>query len=635
MSKKKVSGNTMTLKDFHGGSIPSDLPLPSAPGVIFRPSDRPGYDRPASWGNQVGRPDHRSRPHTSPATRHLDDKAPFLTHAAHIGRNFDEDERKPLDGVSAPRRTISDENIRIATTRPEPKHESASAGGLWGRQGAALASQVPGGAVNSYSGSVVAEANLDNNAGQGVSGVYPNAWAVRKEAAGVTEPLQSTWSAPMAVSKLAHASALEKVSSGRWQSKPSVHETDAELVRASETESGSQSKGYNKIDGIGAVESYDATLARHGERARNVDDYSHGERKEFPDYARDRTSVNSDVKERNITNYRDRGQLDRANEKFGGAELQTPTHVEPFERPKLKLLPRTKPLESLEHYVADHVQGHQKVIESVHSENSIEVHGNPNPSKSGLANTGSEKQAIERPKLNLKPRSQPAEGNVERERNLLFGGARPRELVLKERGVDDVTINHDLVQHPERVEHHGPRAERISVNPNALRYSERTESPTLDQRFGKKSERRDHEVRTENPARDRRSGKKAETRDHRVDVESVDTQRNNWRGENRRNNRETEKQQQQQQQRERVSSPENWRKPVEQPKPTSADSGGLRYGKAASAVELAQAFSKSSVSDPTDRLRPGQRSLPGRAQSQIPFSRLMGGPTPRPQINGY
>ena len=33
MSKKKVSGNTMTLKDFHGGSIPSDLPLPSAPGV--------------------------------------------------------------------------------------------------------------------------------------------------------------------------------------------------------------------------------------------------------------------------------------------------------------------------------------------------------------------------------------------------------------------------------------------------------------------------------------------------------------------------------------------------------------------------------------------------------------------------
>lgn len=30
MAKKKA---TMTLKDFHGGSIPSDLPLPSAPGA--------------------------------------------------------------------------------------------------------------------------------------------------------------------------------------------------------------------------------------------------------------------------------------------------------------------------------------------------------------------------------------------------------------------------------------------------------------------------------------------------------------------------------------------------------------------------------------------------------------------------
>jgi hypothetical protein len=33
MSKKKTSRAVMTLKDFHGGSIPSDLPLPSAPGM--------------------------------------------------------------------------------------------------------------------------------------------------------------------------------------------------------------------------------------------------------------------------------------------------------------------------------------------------------------------------------------------------------------------------------------------------------------------------------------------------------------------------------------------------------------------------------------------------------------------------
>jgi hypothetical protein len=33
MSKKKLQRAVMTLKDFHGGSIPSALPLPSAPGM--------------------------------------------------------------------------------------------------------------------------------------------------------------------------------------------------------------------------------------------------------------------------------------------------------------------------------------------------------------------------------------------------------------------------------------------------------------------------------------------------------------------------------------------------------------------------------------------------------------------------
>jgi hypothetical protein len=51
----------------------------------------------------------------------------------------------------------------------------------------------------------------------------------------------------------------------------------------------------------------------------------------------------------------------------------------------------------------------------------------------------------ERPKLNLKPRSQPAEPGVDLDssgnvRQTVFGGARPRELVLKERGVDDSII---------------------------------------------------------------------------------------------------------------------------------------------------------------------------------------------------
>ncbi|XP_059439293.1 uncharacterized protein LOC132171898 [Corylus avellana] len=135
--------------------------------------------------------------------------------------------------------------------------------------------------------------------------------------------------------------------------------------------------------------------------------------------------------------------------------------------------------------------------------------------------------------------------------------------------------------------------------------------------------------KTENPLLDQRTGKRFERKDQQQDTGRVDMQRRNWRNESRRNNREPEKQQQQV---ERPPSPETWRKPVEQPKPASPDSSGLRYGKAASAVELAQAYSRS-VSDPktADRFSV-QRGLPSR--TQMPFSRLMG-PTPRPQINGY
>lgn len=107
-------------------------------------------------------------------------------------------------------------------------------------------------------------------------------------------------------------------------------------------------------------------------------------------------------------------------------------------------------------------------------------------------------------------------------------------------------------------------------------------------------------------------------------------QRRNWRHENWKNSRENERQpQQQQQQQERHPSPETWRKPVEQPNPSSPD--GLRYGKAASAVELAQAFSRSLSHPKADDRHPMQRSVTGR--NQMPFSRLMN-PTPR-QINGY
>ena len=123
-------------------------------------------------------------------------------------------------------------------------------------------------------------------------------------------------------------------------------------------------------------------------------------------------------------------------------------------------------------------------------------------------------------------------------------------------------------------------------------------------------------------------GKEGERRDNRADPEM---QRRNF-SDNRRRDRDTERQQQQQQL-ERPPSPETWRKPVEQqPKPAS-NSTDVRPGKVASALELAQAFSRSvSDSNVADRV-PSQSNLPGR--SQMPFSRLMGSSSSRPQINGY
>ncbi|GMY37110.1 hypothetical protein FCV25MIE_32352 [Fagus crenata] len=618
MSKKKVSGNTMTLKDFHGGSIPTDLPLPSAPGVIVRPSDRSGYDRPNPWGNPMGRPDHRSRPHSSPATRHLDDKTPFLTHTSHIGRNFDEDERKPLDGVSTPRRTISDDNIRVTSARVELKPEYGPSGSSSGRQGLA-----PSGTVKSYAGKVneVASVGVNSQNLGGSSGGHPNAWAARKEAAGVNEPVQqAALSGQSAVLKFAHASALEKVSSGRWQSKQSIqYQADIEVVRSSDTEVGFQSKNfrsgsYESLDVAGGREYYDGTLARQAERGLNIEDGVRVGRKELQDHERAVAPIYSELKERTPI-LMDRTPLARNDGKPGGSELHPPVPLDPSERPKLKLLPRSRPLESSEQPAVEHTQGYQRVSDTDHVEAVNEVYATMNPAKPSIASTESVKQGVERPKLNLKPRSQPLEhleGNIEKERNMLFGGARPRELVLKERGVEDVAINtHDLVQQSDRFEQNVPRNERVHASPPA-RYTEKNENPHLDQMTGKRFERKDH----------------------RQDSERVDMQRRNWRNE-RRNNREPERQQQQQQQQvvvERPPSPETWRKPVEQPKPASPDGGGLRYGKATSAVDLAQAFSKS-VSDPkiADRFS-GQKALPGR--TQMPFSRLMG-PSPRPQINGY
>lgn len=334
----------------------------------MRSSDRPGYDRPSSWAAPMGRSDHWTRPHTSPATRHYDDKTPFFPHTAPIGRNFDEDERKPLDGTSAPRRTISDESIRTVPSRVEVKPEYGVGGSSVGRQVAPV-SHTPVETVNSYSASLTEAVHVGVNSQSlggskepgtaGGGGVYTNVWTMRKEVASGVEPEQSSWSGPNAVSKLANASALEKVSSGRWQSKAAHYQTDAEVV--SEVESGPRANvngynAYNRVDAVGEKEYYDAMLARHAERGLGMDNSMRGGRNELQDYERSGVSKYSEVRPRSVAHQTNGVRLAQNDGKLSGSELQHPLPSEPTERPKLKLLPKAKPLERTEPSLTENAQ---------------------------------------------------------------------------------------------------------------------------------------------------------------------------------------------------------------------------------------------------------------------------------------
>ncbi|CAM6060052.1 unnamed protein product [Sphagnum tenellum] len=108
MSKKKLQRAVMTLKDFHGGSIPSDLPLPSAPGMSVERSsfDRQGsgarmspVGRGYSGGSERSSMSQNRQGIGSSGVRAFEDKASLFPNPANIGRNYDEDERsKPVDG---------------------------------------------------------------------------------------------------------------------------------------------------------------------------------------------------------------------------------------------------------------------------------------------------------------------------------------------------------------------------------------------------------------------------------------------------------------------------------------------------------------------------------------------------------
>ncbi|KAJ9566109.1 hypothetical protein OSB04_002075 [Centaurea solstitialis] len=441
MAKKKA---TMTLKDFHGGSIPSDLPLPSAPGVgrsasgkletlgegfaimTVRPLNHTGLDRHTSWMNPMGRQDHRLRPGSAGAVRTYDDKTPFLTHNVQIGRNFDEDERKPLDGGSAPRRTVSDENIRGGggvPVRQEPKSDYPLAGNVPSRPATTPLSQFPGGGSNtgSYAARFSEAANSQNlssgrrtlgsgnsNMGEPVNGPSPNAWGPRKAAVGPSEPVVASWSAPDAATKLAHASALEKVSSGRWHSNQHK-QIDVEVIRHPEPEPKLQTKGssyvaFSDVSGGREREFHDASLARHAGRSLAINDGPPVAAREPPAYEKTRTSMHPDVKEKVLQYIRMEHSLS--------------------ERPKLKLLPRSKPVENLEPVVA-----YKQTIPPASEPGLVDLgndtYGNVNSAVHSLAGAEDGHQVYERPRVNLKPRSQPPEQmerNVERERNL-YGGS--------------------------------------------------------------------------------------------------------------------------------------------------------------------------------------------------------------------
>ncbi|KAL5793972.1 hypothetical protein ACOSP7_002566 [Xanthoceras sorbifolium] len=595
MSKKKAA-STMSLKDFHGGSIPSDLPLPSAPGLMLRSSsDR---NMPANRASNLGRSDLRPRPNSSGATRNLDEKVSFLSHPTPTGQNFDEDERKPLNGSSVSRQTINDVSFQTSSLIPqETKQDYVSSARTFDRpvsspsSGASSSSLRVGGnsvAVNSQTsissaGQGIKNLNtLSGINGQVVNNSRPNAWGLRKEVTTVNETVQ----APDALSKIAPVSALEKVSSGMWQSK-NPSQFLPHLLHS--RNNNSDNNMYGDVNVVNERVAYDASLESQDERGQIAEDGTRGKGIELPNLYTEEVNIEAN----------------------SGRSLPPPAHTpEMSERPKLKLLPRSGPLEMSE---KDYRQGYCKV-ESVN-----ELYKNTNSSIPSLtvSEGGSQmvERPVERPKLNLKPRSQPldqSDGSLEGERQSLFGGARPRELVLKERGIDDVAFN--------SLDH---AANRVNSPKNEVA-SERLVPSTR------------HNQNTENLAYDKRSTRNFE-RKEQMGRDKDDNQGRNRQIESRGVGKDAQKQQQ-----ERRTEPDTWRKPIEEPKPSMHNASGNHHGKVVSALDLTRAFSKSASNPKTPELHSTQTGRPGH-NNQIPFSRLTdtrelnSAPSTRHQhrINGY
>ncbi|PKA45668.1 hypothetical protein AXF42_Ash011008 [Apostasia shenzhenica] len=650
MSKKKsFSGSmTMTLKDFHGGSIPSELALPSAPGISARATDRP-----SSWGagsiaagtGGSGRADHhRSRPGSAGGIpRVFEDRgSTFLSTPSLIGRHFDEDERKPFDASSAPRRP----SVATGDAARSPPHAAAPTPATSHSD------------VKRPSSSPVVSHHLSP------SSVFPtsagNAWAGRKEAHAGEGPLAqpaSILSSFAAASRFAQASAIEKVSSGRWQSKL----PDVEVIRSQEVQSLERKLTEavrieeDEGNGRGRAMVYSGMVERklggfHSDGPRNQE--------------RARSPVHSVSKERNPLGFH--SDLVRPVSHEGSLAAQH-TLDDTLERPKLKLLRRTKPLEASDSQALDvnlvtSKMEHQPAANFLHMEQTHENPGSAGMTNPVLVGADALSQPVERRRLNLKPRSQPfglLDENSEKEsttkwslcqglqdisapspRRLrrprvaarhrrLPGRARPLRraasecaaamahragriepasgaAVLKERGLDPA-------DNPE-----------IQAQSNWSKAdSQKTEAKMGTTTFNRNIER-------ESFSAERKNARDAERKDLPPSHEKVDSQRNPRRNDNWRNHKETEKPA------DRLPEPETWRKHADPPKPETLQ--GPRLGKAASALELAQAFSRSVSDAKFDNRYSNQKMLPGR--SQVPFSRLTdtreiySGSSQR-QINGY
>lgn len=178
-------------------------------------------------GNNLVNSDVRTRPKSSGA-HDLDQKASLLSHPLPIGRHFDEDERKPLHGVSPPRQTINNEGMvrqsNVASARLYDNPVSSPS--LVNSSSSTLKKEGSNPFVMNSHTRVVGDAHGASNGirsglniGQRVNN-QTNAWGMRKEVTAVEKtakpPLLSGADASL---KIAQASALEKVSSGMWQSK--------------------------------------------------------------------------------------------------------------------------------------------------------------------------------------------------------------------------------------------------------------------------------------------------------------------------------------------------------------------------------------------------------------------------------